>query len=450
MLECILIGIGAAVGALCLVFSLFSFREQEPRAGWISLVLALLVPLPYVLTAVFAFPGQVWFAETLLAVSLVVAVVLVLPINRKYAHEQDMSNARYDERDLVFVRRKLRPGDGKFEAYYARHPELRAVDDALRAAPGLFSLESTQYHRLVFAGIRSNLIATYALITQRDGAPLPRQAAISAQEATRFLKAWCQHFGAHSVGVTAVQDHHLYSHGGYREHYGIPVEKDHPYAIALTVEMDRSMTRGAPTAPAGLEAVKQYEASANIAIQLSILIRHLGYAARAQVLDHYELVAPLVARDAGLGEIGRMGLLMTPHLGPRVRIAVVTTNLPLVPDERRPEPTVIDFCRHCTKCADACPGKAIPLGDPNSSHGEARWVMNPERCYMVWCTMGTPCGRCLAVCPYGHPNVFTHRWVRAGVRRSMLFRRFAIRMDDFLYGKRPAPLPMPEWMQLTD
>ena len=450
LLEFILISIGAVGGALCLAFSFLSFREREPRAGWISLVLALLAPLPYVVTAVVPFPGHVECAEALLIVTAVVAVALLLPIDRRLTPEKDTPGARFDERDLVFVRRKLKPGDGKFEAYYARHPERRAVDDALRAAPGVLSPESAQYHRLVFTGVRGSLNAIYALLKERDGAPAPQQAAVAPQEATRFLKAWCLQMGAHSVGVAALQDYHLYSHGGYRDNYGVPVERHHPFAIALTVEMDRSMTRGAPAAPAWLEAAKQYEAGANIAMQLSILIRHLGYSARAQVFDNYEVVAPLVARDAGLGEIGRMGLLMTPRLGPRVRIAIVTSNLPLVPDERTPEPAAIDFCLHCTKCADACPGRAIPFGDRNSSNGGLRWVINPERCYRVWCTMGTPCGRCMAVCPHGHPNAFPHNWVRVGVRHSYLFRRFAILMDDILYGKVPAPLPMPEWMQPTD
>ncbi|MFQ6103859.1 MAG: hypothetical protein ACE5OP_06150 [Candidatus Glassbacteria bacterium] len=52
-------------------------------------------------------------------------------------------------------------------------------------------------------------------------------------------------------------------------------------------------------------------------------IRNLGYPARTHIDGNYRVVCPLVARDAGIGEIGRMGLLMTPRLGPRVRIAVV-------------------------------------------------------------------------------------------------------------------------------
>ena len=63
------------------------------------------------------------------------------------------------------------------------------------------------------------------------------------------------------------------------------------------------------------------------------------------------MIAPLVARDAGLGEIGRMGLLMTPRLGPRVRLGVVTTDLPLAPNEAGDDLSVLDFCTRCKKCA---------------------------------------------------------------------------------------------------
>lgn len=92
---------------------------------------------------------------------------------------------------------------------------------------------------------------------------------------------------------------------------------------------------------------------------MATFIRNLGYEARAHIDGNYEVVCPLVARDAGLGELGRMGLLMTPRLGPRVRISVVTTNLPLVTDEPLNDYSVTDFCTICKKCADACPSQAI-------------------------------------------------------------------------------------------
>jgi epoxyqueuosine reductase QueG len=158
------------------------------------------------------------------------------------------------------------------------------------------------------------------------------------------------------------------------------------------------------------------------------------------------VVCPLVARDAGLGEIGRMGLLMTPRLGPRVRIAVVTTDLPLEADERRPEPSTLDFCTRCRKCADVCPSRAIPLDDRASIDGARRWRIDSEACFTYWCQVGTDCARCVKVCPYSHPDNALHNAVRWGLRNSSPFRRLALAADDLFYGKKPPPATPPTWI----
>ena len=71
-----------------------------------------------------------------------------------------------------------------------------------------------------------------------------------------------------------------------------------------------------------------------------------------------------IAIDAGLGEIARNGLLITPKFGPRVRLAKVLTDLPLLPD-RPIEFGVRDFCLICEKCARKCPSKSIMFGPPS-------------------------------------------------------------------------------------
>ena len=143
-----------------------------------------------------------------------------------------------------------------------------------------------------------------------------------------------------------------------------------------------------------------------------------------------------------------MGLLITPELGPRVRLAVVTTDLPLVADRRSKDYSVIDFCTRCEKCAIVCPSKAIPFGDRAEIGGVRRWQINSEACFTFWCQAGTDCGRCMRVCPYSHPNNMLHNVVRFGVRSSPLFRSFAIKMDDLVYGKKPPPLALPGWMDI--
>jgi reductive dehalogenase len=211
--------------------------------------------------------------------------------------------------------------------------------------------------------------------------------------------------------------------------------------------MDYRMTRQGPGAGTVMETAKQYLRAAEIAVQIAEFIRQLGYSARAHISSHYEVICPLVARDAGLGEIGRMGLLMTPQLGPRVRLSVVTTELPLTPDVRSFDSTMIEFCNNCRKCTVVCPSQSIPRGDREEEDGALRWKINAETCFTYWCKVGTDCGRCLAVCPYSHPDNALHNLVRFLIRQSGVFRRIAPLLDDLLYGRKPKPMEPAAWQR---
>ena len=198
-----------------------------------------------------------------------------------------------------------------------------------------------------------------------------------------------------------------------------------------------------------MESARQYVEAARIAVSLAAALRSLGHPARAHIDGNYRVIAPLVARDAGLGEIGRMGLLMTPRLGPRVRIGVVTTPLELVPDTAAEDETVIDFCMRCGKCILNCPARAISSGGRVEKDGVLRWAIDGDACFRYWNVIGTDCARCLAVCPYSHPDNIFHNAVRWGIRRSGLFRRAAVRLDDVFYGRKPRPAEPPVWTKVS-
>jgi len=264
---------------------------------------------------------------------------------------------------------------------------------------------------------------------------------------TSYIKGLARYYGAYTVGITELQPYHVYSHVGRGSgEYGAPITLGHRYAIAFTVEMDHAMTGTGPNAPISMESARQYVEAARVALQLGYLIRWLGYPARAHIDGNYRVIAPLVARDAGLGEIGRMGLLMTPELGPRVRLGVVTTNLPLIPDQRDEDTSVLDFCRICQKCVEACPSQSIPPGDREEIDGALRWRISADSCFRYWNRVGTDCGRCMAVCPYSHPNNPAHNLVRWAVRRSGAARRVVLWMDDVFYGRKPLPRLAPNWV----
>ncbi|MBN2619720.1 4Fe-4S dicluster domain-containing protein [candidate division WOR-3 bacterium] len=134
-------------------------------------------------------------------------------------------------------------------------------------------------------------------------------------------------------------------------------------------------------------------------------IRSLGYHALPMGNDT-ALSIPL-SIDAGLGELGRLGLLVTPEHGPCVRISKIFTDIPLVPD--RPVAFgVREFCSQCTRCADACHAKAIQQTPqpsfnvvcPSNNTGIERWAVDHDRCYGFWIENGSDCSNCIAACPY--------------------------------------------------
>jgi len=255
---------------------------------------------------------------------------------------------------------------------------------------------------------------------------------------TALVKQLALKSGARDVGITELRPYHVYTHVGRGTGvWGEPIAIDHGWAIAFTVEMDYDAMRCAPAAPVVAESARQYVASAKIAVELASMCRSMGFPARAHIDGNYRVIAPLVARDAGLGELGRMGILMTPGLGPRVRVGVVTTDLPLKPDLPGDDLSVIDFCSICKKCAVNCPSASISFGDREPVDEGRRWAIDPDGCFRYWNAIGTDCGVCMTVCPYSHPDNVAHDVVRAAIRRSGAARRAALWMDDLFYGRKP-------------
>ncbi len=446
MSSALLIVLGCASVAVWGTFGLISLREGERRASLVAGGVALSTSVPLFLLLLLPVHFE-WAVLCLLAgVAGMALVVFLLPLGR-VAWGNDTPQARVDERDIMFARARLEPGTADYEAYYAMRPGNRASDDRTRSLPGLLSPRASGYHPLTFASTKASFGLTEAVREAVDGPAAPERLESEPEAMTGFVKHLAHYYGAHSVGVTRLQPYHVYTHIGRGSgEYGAPVELGDAYAVAFAVEMDWEIVSTAPWAPTVMESARQYVEAAKIAVQLASFIRRLGYPARAHIDGNYRVIAPLVARDAGLGEIGRMGLLMTPTLGPRVRLGVVTTDLPLEVDQRTSEASVLDFCTICEKCADCCPIHAIPKGERLEIDGAQRWRINADMCFRYWNATGTDCGRCMAVCPYSRPDNAAHNVLRWAVRRSGAGRRAAAWMDTLFYGSVPPPKPWPGWI----
>ncbi len=340
----------------------------------------------------------------------------------------------------MFARARLRPGSPEYEAYYSMRPENRAGDDRTRALPGLLSNDAELADPVVFAAAVACFEVCEGLRPMAEGELGPQPIELSPEEWSRRLKVLAGSLGATDVGICRLRSEHIYSHIGRGTGiWGAPVELDHRWAIAFTVEMDHDAISHAPGAPVVLESARQYVELSQIGVEVADVIRRCGWPARAHTDGNYRVIAPLVARDAGLGEIGRMGLLMTPRLGPRVRIGVVTTDLPLEVDPPGDDPSVLDFCSICKKCAVNCPVGAIPRGDREPIDGGLRWKIDSDTCFRYWNVAGTDCAVCMRMCPYSHPDNGAHNVVRWAIRQSGGARRVLLEADDLFYGRRPRP-----------
>lgn len=430
-----------------LFVAVVSLKEEERRASTLSFLFAVLFPVPYLVVALSQFEGQGVAGTVLLVVSISIPVIFMLPTGKTLDAEPDTPSRQIDERDIMFSRKDLIEGSDQYNAYYERRPDRRRLDDTFRNRPGILTKGASQYDPISFSAADASFRSVNAYHAILDEERLTRPSiTVDSDAISRFVKEWMLRLGAVSVGITRLEGYHLYSTIGRGERYGESIELGHSHAVALTVEMDKYFVDRAPQGPTIMESARQYLNSGTLAVQLAEFFRLLGYSARAHIDGSYRVVCPLVARDAGLGDIGRVGLLMTPELGPRVRIAVVTTELELIPDQRKRDETVIDFCTRCKKCADACPSQAISFDDRSMIDGVNRWQINSEACYTFWCAVGTDCARCISVCPYSHPDNAMHNFVRSGIKRSVLFRQMALRFDDLFYGRKPIPLSMPEWI----
>jgi epoxyqueuosine reductase QueG len=80
--------------------------------------------------------------------------------------------------------------------------------------------------------------------------------------------------------------------------------------------------------------------------------------ARAQIKGSFSHVRAAV--QAGLGEVGLNGQLLSPDYGPRVHLGSIVTTAPLAADPLFKGKVCLGEA--CNKCVDACPAKAIGAG----------------------------------------------------------------------------------------
>lgn len=268
----------------------------------------------------------------------------------------------------------------------------------------------------------------------------------SPDQASAHIKHVAKCFGADLVGITAFDQRWMYT----KKFSDITLEEkaqeippEMTSVIVTAQSMDYGLIRTVPSALSGAATGHGYSRDAMVVLSTAQYIRNLGYNAIASMNDT-SLAVPLAIK-AGLGEYGRLGLLITKEFGPRVRLGKIYTDLPLAHD-RPIRFGVKEFCNVCRRCADACPVKAIPHAAPspqvyNESNitGVSKWSVDGEKCFKYWVAQNSDCSICVRVCPY---NKDYGRWVYRVGRwlAGTWLRRIMLWLDVHLgFGRRLQP-----------
>lgn len=354
---------------------------------------------------------------------------------------------RFDERDNVFARRDLAFDTREFEEFYSRHPEWLEADNLYRSMP-VFGPSVPQVDEAMFLA-PAWLMRNIGSPEMVNGRPAEKVTKLSPERFTHKIKGFARQLGADMVGISRLDPAFIYSHRGRikypQETYGSPIILTHRYAISLGFREDIDMIRTAPYPSETIETVKRYLDSAVLSVVLAEYIRSLGYQARAHHFRNYQVLPVPLAVEAGLGELGRCGFLVTREFGNCLRLSTVTTDLPLECD-RPVDIGIQDFCHICRLCAEACPSGAIPKGDKVRVRGFSKWQLDDVKCIAYWKKAGTDCGMCIGSCPWSLPDRWWHKVSAQAASRSHMARVILLWLYPLVFG-RYKPYPMPDWME---
>ena len=271
--------------------------------------------------------------------------------------------------------------DGYSRVEYARSRAAWAVDDRLS---------------VIFLKERSHAEERDSRnIFEKHEVQDPADMSCSIKEAARL-------YGASLVGIAELDRRWLYTHR--RDGSAVSIAPQYKNAIVMATAMDTGVIRKSPTFAAAGAVGAGYSRMAFLICCVAEFIQSLGYSA-IPMANESALSIPM-AIQAGLGQLGRNGLLLTDRFGACVRLCKVVTDLPLQPDQPS-EPALQEQCKSCRICCEACEPRAISSErepsletvSKSNSKGILRWTVNPELCYGFWVKNGDDCSNCIARCP---------------------------------------------------
>ncbi len=132
-------------------------------------------------------------------------------------------------------------------------------------------------------------------------------------------------------------------------------------AIVIVMAMNKEEMATAPSKRGLKEVFRTYYDLGVTANEIAEYLREKGFNSMAGPAVGGDVSYVPLAEKAGLGAIGKHGLLITnENLGPSLRLAAIYTdieNLPFATENKHL--WIKDFCKNCGNCVKSCPAGAI-------------------------------------------------------------------------------------------
>ncbi len=231
---------------------------------------------------------------------------------------------------------------------------------------------------------------------------------LQPEELNRAIKNYAFQLGADLAGIADL--------AGVQGLETVPESLLKPFTRAVVIAQQLSpevfaQMEKEPTALYAHQYAAVNQCLDHMILRLQSRLLNAGYRAMAipasQTVDRQRWLGHVstkaLARVAGLGWQGKSLLLVTPQYGPRVRLACLLTDAPLLADAALP-----NRCGSCTGCQQACPASAI-RGAAWEEHPATREeAVDMKKCVAHLRSIAQQqgreayiCGICIKACPWG-------------------------------------------------
>lgn len=218
-------------------------------------------------------------------------------------------------------------------------------------------------------------------------APAPAKRCVDSDALAASLKRRAAELGLSAVGVAMYDEKYTFASCRGSE-LGDRI-------VVCMLEQNWEATQTIPSIRAERSAMMAYAGVIQRATTLVEWIQEQGFRAKAHDLQGDNVVIHY-AVEAGLGQLGLNGQVLTPGAGSRCRVVTITTDAPFALDHP------VDYginriCDECQVCVRRCPSGAI-TNTRKFHRGVEKAKINTARCFPV-VVQSHGCAICMKVCP---------------------------------------------------